>query len=227
MEYVEYADWLLRAAAGLIAAISGFTIRERRGDGAGKLMSGAAFVLLVGIVCDLLPRATGAAALWRSAGRTVWGLALTVFCVLMTLAWEKIYDVKMGYYAEMLTRDTSGIRALACIAPFIFRLASVMQGESAEIMSEWPLSLIAPGVRGLMLAIVTAVISSRWHKTREQNAPLRGVWLWMLGTAVFEIAAELDAAFHPLLEKLELPALACLSAIVLAFVRFCAEQPDI
>ena len=224
MEFVEYADWLIRAAAAIVAVVSGVTIRERRKDAAGKLMGGAALALFVGIACELLPRVLGAAALWRSAGRTVWGLALTVFCVLMTLIWEKACETKMGFYAEMLTRHSSGIRALACLAPFLFRAASVMQGESADELSEFPLSLIAPGVRSLMLAVAAAVISSRWHKTRGHSATLRDVWLWMLGAAVFEIAAELGAAVFPPLEKLELLSLVCLAAILLRFVRWSGER---
>ena len=225
MGFIDYADWLLRAAAALIAVISGVTILERRRDGAGKLMAGAAFALFVGIVCDLLPRVLGAGALGRAGGRTVWFLALTVVPILLSLLWEKLFGKKLGYYAEMLLRDVSGIRALACVVLPIILLSGSMQGELYDPYAGTPayVRLIEPGVRSVMLCAAVIVVSRHWRRTREEIPALRGVWLWLAAAAVFAVAADLGGTFVPALQKLELLTLACLAAVLLAFVRYAGE----
>ena len=225
MVFLGYADWLLRAAAALIAVISGVTILERRRDGAGKLMAGAAFVLFAGIVCELLPRVLGAGALGRAAGRMGWLLAITVIPILLSLLWEKLYGKKPGYYAEMLLRDVSGIRALACIVLPVILLSGSMQGELYDPYAGTPayLRLIEPGVRSITLCVAVIVVSRHWRAAREEIPALRSVWLWLLGAALFEIAADLGGGLVPALQMPELLSLACLAAILLIFVRYAGE----
>ena len=221
MEYLTYADWLLRAAAALVFTVSGVTIMERRRDGAGKLMGWAALTLCIGAACDLLQRVLGAGALGQAAGRMVWFLSLTLVPILLSLLWEKLYGQKLGYYAEMLLRDVSGIRALACVALPVVLLSGVMGGDGYDPFAGMPLvyRLIAPGLRSVMLCVAAADVARLWHKTRDEIPALRDLWLWLTAAAAFEIAAELGSVFIPALEKLELLSLACLAALVLCLLR--------
>ena len=228
MDYLEYADWLIRAAAGMIAVISGVTILERRKDGAGKLMGWTAFAVFLGVCCDLLPRVLNAGALGHAAGRTGWLLALTAVPILLSLLWEKLYGKKLSYYAEMLLRDVSGIRALACVILPIILLAGSMQGERFDPYAGAPayIRLIEPGVRSAALLVAVIDAARHWRGTREEIPALRSVWAWLLAAAVTEIAAETGAVLVPVLGKLELLALVCLSALLLRFVRFSGESAE-
>lgn len=225
MQFIEYADWLIRAAAALVFVISGVTILERRKDGAGKLMGAAALALFLGVCCGLLPRVLNAGALGRAAGRTVWFLALTVVPILLSLLWEKLYGKKLGYYAEMFLRDVSGIRALACVVLPIILLSGSMQGELYDPYAGTPayVRLIEPGVRSIALCVAVIVVSRHWHAAREEIPALRGVWLWLAAAALFAVAADLGGTFVPALQKLELLTLACLAALLLSFVRYAGE----
>ena len=230
MEYVEYADWLIRASAALCMIASGATILERRKDGAGKLMGWTAVLLFIGVVCDLLPRMLNAGALGRAAGRMGWFLALTAAVVLLSLIWEKLYGKKLGYYAEMLLRDVSGIRALACVVLPIILLSGSMGGGLYDPYARVPayVRLIGSGVRSAALLVAAIIVVRHWSGTREEISTLRHVWSWLLAAAVLACAADLGGTFVPMLEKLELLALVCLAAIWLRFVRFSGETaaPD-
>ena len=57
MRYMAYAECAFILAALLTAGIGGVTILQRRTDGAGKLMGGAALTLCAGEALSLLPRA--------------------------------------------------------------------------------------------------------------------------------------------------------------------------
>lgn len=220
-----YADWLLRAAAGLLFVISGVTMLQRRRDGAGRLMAWTALALFLGVVCDLLPRLLGAGPLGAAAGRTGWFVALTVVPILLSLLWEKLYEQKLSYYAEMLLRDVSGIRALACVALPIILLSGAMGGEMYDPFAGVPFAyrLIAPGIRSAGLLVAAVDVARHWRKTREAIPSLRSVWLWLLLAAVFETAAELGGVPVPALEALELLALACLALLALALLRHAGE----
>ncbi len=228
--YAAYADWLLRAAAAVLAGAAGFTVRERRKDAAGRLMCGAAFVLCVGIVCDLLTRVLGAGTLGRAAGRAGWFVALTVFLILLSLLWEKRFDRKLGHSAELLLRDVSGIRALACVALPIILLSGAMQGEGFDPFDGVPAyyRLIAPSIRSLCLLVAAGVVVRCWRTAREAVPALANVWLWLLAGTVLECAADLASAFFPAAfrETLELLALACFCAILLCLVRDAGDGDD-
>lgn len=221
-DLIGYADWLIRAAAAVLAGVCGATMLERRSTGAGKLMGWMALMLTLGGVGELLFRVLGAGALGRSAGQMLWTLALTVSCVLLVLAWEKLYGKKQGFNSEMLLRHFTGIRALGCIAPFVVRLAYAMQGMSTDILNGAPpaAGFIAPGIRCLGLAVAAGVGVRLYRKTVGQIRTLDKVWLWLLGAAALEIASELGAVVVPALETLHLAALVCLSGLLLSFVRF-------
>ena len=225
-DLIGYADWFIRAAAAVLAGVCGATMLERRSDGAGKLMGWMALVLMLGGAGELLFRVLGAGPLGRSAGLMFWTLALTVFCVLLVLVWEKLCEAKQGFYSEMLLRHFSGIRALGCIAPFVARLAYAMQGESTDILSGAPLAagFIAPGIRCLGLAVAAGVGVRLYRKTAGQIRALNKVWLWLLGAAALEIVSELGAVVVPALEMLHLAALVCLSGLLLSSVRFSGEE---
>lgn len=226
MNLLTFADWAVRAAAALAAALAGVTMLERGRDPAGKLMGWAALILFLGTAADLLARVLGAGAMGRAAGRAAWHIALTVFVVLLSLLWEKLYDKKNGYYAEMLIRDVSGIRALACVALPIVLLSGVIGGEDMDIYAglPWYFRLIAPGVRSVMLLVAAGVVARQWSKTKAEIPALRSVRLWLLGGAALECAADLGEPFVPALGALELPALVCLAALLLCLTRHSAER---
>jgi len=235
MDYLVIAECVLALAALLVALLGGVTILQRRSDTAGKLMGWAALILFIGYALYLVPKALAGLAgmetgFFLLAGRMAAAIAVTVFCVLLSLVWETLYEKKNSYYAEMLVRDLSGIRALGCVGPVILALVGVMDAESRfDPLAGVPFyyALIAPGVRCLPLLIVAAVVAWHWHKTRDALPTLRSVWPALVGSAIFGVAADLGAVFIPALELLWIPQLACLLWIVLRFVRFAGETGEL
>lgn len=233
MEYLVYVESVCDLAALLVALLGGVTILQRRNDGAGKLMGWAALVLFIGEALNLVPRAlnkltgTGGAFLLL-AGRMAAALAVTVFCILLSLLWEKLYEGKNGFFTEMHVRELSGARALACLFPVIYWLSELMQGGKENPMADASglEAMIVPAVRGVTLLIVAAIVAHHWRKTRNEIPGLRLVWLLLILSALFEIAADLGAVLIPALEYLYLPQLVCLLWIVILFVRYAGETGE-
>lgn len=235
MVVLTYAECAFILAALLTAGIGGVTILQRRTDGAGKLMGGAALVLCAGEALSLLPRAAHRLGflpqpgLGAFAGRMAAAVAVSVFCILLSLLWEKLYEDRNGFFSEMHIRELSGLRALACVFPLVNWLAGVMGGEKGDPLAGERVSVLAgiAAVRGAPLLIVAAIVARQWHKTRGEFPTLKSVW-WLLGLgAVFEIAADFGAALVPALEWLYIPELVCLLGIVLRFVRFSGETGEL
>jgi hypothetical protein len=233
--YFVIAECVVALAALLVALLGGVTILQRRDDGAGKLMGWATLVLFIGYALYLVPKALAGLAgmdnaFLLSAGRMAAAIAVTVFYILLSLLWEKLYEKKNSYYAEMGVRDLSGIRALGCVGPIVLGLVGVMDPEgSIDPLSGVPFyfALIAPAVRCVPLLIVALIVAGNWRKTRDALPTLQSVWWLLLLAAVFGIAADLGMVFVPALELLYLPQLVCLLAIVILFVRFAGETGEL
>ena len=231
MEYLLYAECALILAALLTAGIGGVTILQRRPDATGKLMGWAALVLGIGEALYLIPRAGEGLGFWEPglgglAGKTAAALAVTVFCILLSLLWEKVYEKKNGFFAEAHIRELSGARALACLFPLFLWLSDSLQGEKGTAL-EGTAALAVAGVRGLTLLIVAAVVARHWYVTRAEVPTLRNVWWLLVLGVLFEIGADLGAVFVPALTYLWVPELVCLLGIVLAFVRYAGETGEL
>ena len=235
MAYLVYAECALILAALLTAGIGGFTILQRRTDSVGKLMGGAALVLCVGEALSLLPRAAqrlgflSEPGLGTLAGRMAAAIAVSVFCILLSLLWEKLYAKQNGFFAEAHIRELSGARALACVFPVVLWLSQSMGGEKGNPIAELPLTalLAVAGVRGLALLIVAAIVARHWYKTREEIPTLKPVWWLLLLGAAFEIAADFGAVLVPALAYAYIPELICLLGIVVRFVRYAGETGEL
>ena len=232
MDYLVIAESIVGLAALLTALLCGVTILQRRGDGAGRLMGWSALALCIGYALYLGPRALfGLAGLGSDflllTGRMAAALAVTVFCILLSLLWEKLYAQKNGFFAEAHIREMSGARALACLFPVFVWLSALMQGETADpLADEGPGVLIVPAVRCVTLLIIVAVVAWHWRKTRRELPTLRPVW-WLLALSLlFAVAADVGAALVPALELCYLPQLACLLGIVVLFLRFAGETGE-
>ena len=233
VDYLVIAECVVGLAALLVALLGGVTILQRRNDAAGKLMGAAALVLFIGYALYLIPRALVELAGLESgflpvAGRMVAAIAVTVFYILLSLLWEKLYEKKNSYYAEMAVRDLAGIRALGCVGPVVLHLSALLQGEETGDLfggSVW-LALIVPAVRCVPLLIVALIVAAHWSKTRDALPTLRNVWLLLGLSALFGIASDVGAVFVPALEYLYFPQLVCLLWIVLLFVRFAGETGE-
>ena len=233
MEYLLYAECALILAALLTAGIGGVTILQRRPDATGRLMGWAALVLGIGEALSLIPRA-----LWLlgfreqglgdQAGRMAAAIAVSVFCILLSLLWEKVYEKKNGFFAETHIRELSGARALACLLPVFLWLGRSMHGEMGDPLADEPIQVLAgiAGVRGVTLLIVAAVVARHWYVTRAEVPTLRNVWWLLVLGVLFEIGADLGAVFVPALTYLWVPELVCLLGIVLAFVRYAGETGE-
>ena len=232
-DYLALAECVFMLAALLTALLGGVTILQRRGDGAGKLMGWAALVLFIGEALHLVPRALALLAGMENAflllaGRMAAALALTVFCILLSLLWEKLFEQKNGFFTEAHVRELSGARALACLFPVFYWLSGIMGGDRADPMAGatgWE-ALIVPAVRGVTLLIVAAVVAHHWRKTRAQLPTLPPVWLLLALAALFAIASDVGAVYVPALELLYIPQLVCLLWIVAGFVRFAGETGE-
>ena len=232
-EYLVLAESAFGLAALLAALLGGVTVLQRRNDAAGKLMGWSALVLFIGEALHLVPRTLAGLAGMENgflllAGRMAAALALTVFCILLSLLWEKLYAGKNGFFTEAHVRELSGARALACLFPVFYWLSGLMRGETADPMAgaSGMEALIVPAVRGMTLLIVAAIVAHHWRTKRAGLPTLRHVWQLLLLTALFEIAADVGAVFIPALEWLYIPKLVCLLAIVLCFVRFAGETGE-
>ena len=229
------AECVVGLAALLVAVLGGITILQRRGDNAGKLMGASALILFIGYALYLIPRALkGLAGLETgflpTAGRMAAAIAVTVFYILLSLLWEKLYEKKNSYYAEMGVRDLSGIRALGCVGPIVLGLVGVMDAESRFDPLEgvpFYFALIAPAVRCVPLLIVAVIVAASWRRTRDALPTLKNGWWLLLLSALFGIAADVGMVFVPALELLYLPQLICLLAIVGRFVRFAGETGEL
>ncbi len=233
MQYLVYTESLLDLAALLVALLGGVTILQRRSDGAGKLMGWAALVLFIGEALRLVPRALnqliGAGGdFLLLAGRMAAALAVTVFCILLSLLWEKLCAEKNGFFTEMHVRELSGARALACLFPVVYWLSGSMQGGAADPMADASglEAMIVPAVRAVTLLIVAAIVAHHWRKTRDKIPTLRSVWLLLILAALLEIGADLGAVLVPALEYLYLLQLVCLLWIVILFVRYAGETGE-
>ena len=232
-DYLAYAEGAFMLAALLTALLGGVTILQRRNDGAGKLMGWAALVLFIGEALHLVPRALALLAGMENAflllaGRMAAALALTVFCILLSLLWEKLYEQNNGFFSEMHVRELSGARALACLFPVVYWLSGIMGGDRADPLAGatgWE-ALIAPAVRCVTLLIVAAVVAHHWRKTRAQLPTLPPVWLLLMLAALFAAAADVGAVYVPALELLYIPQLVCLLWIVVGFVCFAGETGE-
>ena len=232
-EILAVAESVLGLAALLVALLGGVTILQRRSDGAGRLMGASALTLFVGFALYFVPRALAGLAgmesgFWLSAGRMAAALAVTVFCILLSLLWEKLYAQKNGFFAEAHVRELSGARALTCLFPVFVRLSARMQGEKTDPMADVTglEALILPAVRGVTLLAVAAIVAWHWRKTRSALPTLRHVWLLLSLAALFEIAADFGAAYAPATALLCIPELVCLLWIVTMFVRFAGETGE-
>ena len=234
MRYMAYAECAFILAALLTAGIGGVTILQRRTDGAGKLMGGAALTLCAGEALSLLPRAAHRLGflpepgLGSLAGRMAAAVAVSVLCILLSLLWEKLCGKRNGFFAEMHIRELSGARALACLFPVVVWLSQAMGGEKGNPLADSRTALLAvAGARGLTLLIVAAIVAYRWYKTRDEVPTLKSVW-WLLGLgAILEIAADFGAVLVPALEWLYIPELVCFLGIVLRFVRYSGETGEL
>ena len=234
-EILGIAECVVGLAALLVALLGGVTILQRRGDSAGKLMGWSALVLFVGYALYLVPKTlTGLAGLESSflpaAGRMAAAIAVTVFIILLSLLWEKLYEKKNSYYAEMGIRDLSGIRALGCVGPIVLGLVGFMEADgSFDPLDGVPFyfALIAPAVRCVPLLIVAGIVAAHWRGTRDALPTLRPVWWLLLLSVLFGVAADVGRVFVPALELLYLPQLVCLLAIVVFFVRFAGETGEL
>ena len=229
-------DYLIciNGAVALAALLCGITILQRRNDGAGKLMGWCALALFIGEAAHFAAQAPEtfagkAGGLLPVAGRMTAALAVTVICVLLSLLWEKLYGRKNSYYAEMLVRDTAGIRALACVGPVVLRLSGVMQGDTSDPLAGASIleALIIPALRSVMLLVFAAVVAWHWRKTRAEVPALRQVWLWLSLSALFGIAADVGAVFVPALSLLDILQALCLLMIAATFVRFAGESGEL
>ena len=233
MAWTAYAECAVILAALFTAGIGGVTILQRRPDGAGKLMGWAALVLCIGEALSLLPRAAqrlgfAEPGLGAFAGRMAAAIAVSVFCILLSLLWEKLYAGRNGFFAEMHIRELSGLRALACVFPVVYWLSQALGGEKGDPLAGESLTVLAgiAAVRGGALLIVAAVVARYWHKTRSEIPTLRCVWWLLLLGVLFEIGADLGAVFVPALAYLYIPQLVCLLGIVLLFVRYAGESGE-
>ena len=236
MQYLAYTESIFGIAALLVALLGGITILQRRNDGAGKLMGWSALILFIGYALYLVPKAMAGLAGMENgflvlAGRMAAALAVTVFYILLSLLWEKLYAEKNGFFAEMHIREISGVRALTCLFPVFLWLSALMQGFT---VSADPLAgaggmeaLIVPAVRAVTLLIIAAIVAWHWRKTREALPMLRPAWLMLILSALFGIAADVGAVFVPALELLYIPQLICLLWIVLLFVRYAGETGEL
>ena len=232
-DYLAYAECIIGLAALLVALLGGVTVLQRRSDVAGKLMGWSALILFIGYALFFAPRILAALAgtenaFWLLVGRMATALAVTVFFVLMSLLWEKLYEKKNSYYAERAVRDLAGIRALGCVGPVVLHLSALLQGEETGDLfggSVW-LALIVPAVRCVPLLIVALIVAAHWRKTRDALPTLNNVWLFLILSALFGIASDVGAVFVPALEYLYFPQLVCLLWIVLLFVRFAGETGE-
>ena len=235
MEYLVWAECILGLAGVLTALLGGVTILQRRADAAGKQMGWSALILFIGYALYLTPKALAGLAgvekgFFLLAGRMAAAIAVTVFCILLSLLWEKLYEKKNSYYAEMLVRDLSGIRALGCVGPVVLMLVGVLdEGYSFDPLAGVPFTfaLIAPAVRCVPLLVVAAVVARHWYKTRDELPTLRCVWLALLLSAIFGVAADIGAVFVPVLETLWIAQLACLLWIAILFIRFAGETGEL
>ena len=235
LAFTGILECVIGLAALLVALLGGVTILQRRNDSAGKLMGWAALILFIGYALYLIPRAlTGLAEMESiflpSAGRMAAAIAVTVFYILLSLLWEKLFEKKNSYYAEMGIRDLSGIRALGCVGPIVLGLVGFMEADgSFDPLDGVPFyfALIAPAVRCVPLLIIALIVSASWRKTRDALPTLKNVW-WLLAlSALFGVAADFGMVFVPALELLYLPQLVCLLAIVALFVRFAGETGEL
>lgn len=234
MHYSLYLDGIPCLAAALVALLGGVTILQRRNDSAGKLMGWSALILFIGealrLLSLLLEHFTQSnPGFWGMTGRMAAALAVTVFCILLSLLWEKLYEKKNGFYVEMLVRDLSGIRALGCVGLIVLYLSDILQGEVYDPMAGVPAlyALIAPAVRCVPLLIVAAVVARQWHKTRDAQPTLKNVWLALVLSALLGTAADIGAVFVPALRLLWIAQAVCLLWIVLVFVRFAGETGEL
>ena len=235
LTFTGILECVIGLAALLVALLGGVTILQRRDDSTGKLMGWSALIIFIGFALYLVPKAMAALAGMDNGflllcGRMAAAIAVTVFCILLSLLWEKLYEKKNSYYAEMGVRDLAGIRALGCVGPIVLGLVGVMDPEgSFDPLSGVPFyyALIAPAVRCIPLLIVALIVSASWRKTRDALPTLKNVWWLLLLSAVFGVAADFGMVFVPALELLYLPQLVCLLAIVALFVRFAGETGEL
>ena len=229
------AECVIGLAALLVALLGGVAILQRRNDSAGKLMGWSALVLFIGFALYLIPKAlAGLAGLENgflpAAGRMAAAIAVTVFYILLSLLWEKLYEKKNSYYAEMGVRDLSGIRALGCVGPIVLGLVGFMDADGRFDPLEgvpFYFALIAPAVRCVPLLIVAVIGAASWRKTRDALPTLKSVWWLLVVSMLFGVAADFGMVFVPALELLYLPQLVCLLAIVGLFVRFAGETGEL
>ena len=233
-EYLVWAEGILGFAAMLAALLGGITILQRRNDAAGKLMGWTALILCIGealrLAAWLLRSFTERnAAFWSLTGRMAAALAVTVVCVLLSLLWEKLYEKKNSYYAEMLVRDLAGIRALGCVGPIVLYLSNILQDEIYDPLAGVPAlyALIAPAVRCVPLLVIAAVVAWHWRKMRDALPTLQSVWLALVLSALFGVVADIGAVFVPALRLLWIAQAACLLWIVMRFVRFAGETGEL
>ena len=233
-EILTIAECVVDLAALLVALLGGVTILQRRNDSVGKLMGWSALILFIGFALYLVPKAMAALAGMDNGflllcGRMAAAIAVTVFCILLSLLWEKLYAAKNGFFAEAHIRELSGARGLACLFPVFYWLSGIMGGEKADPMADAAglEALIVPAVRCVTLLIVVAVVAHHWRKTRDTLPTLKNVWWLLVGSMLFAIAADLGMVFVPALELLYIPQLVCLLAIVALFVRFAGETGEL
>ena len=213
-------------AALLCAALGGITILQRRHDTAGKLMGWSALTLLLGDAFHLIPRAlealTGLApGLWGGVGRMLCAVAITVFCILLLLAWEALSGRKAGFYAEMLSRHSGGLRLLLCLGPIFYSL--VFDGDPYAGAAGWT-RLLLPGLRSVLLLVLAIDVARLYFKTRQDLPGLQMIWWLLLAAAGFETVSDLGGAWVPALAAAHAGTIVCLLAITLCFVRFTARH---
>ena len=158
----------------------------------------------------------------RLAGRRVAVYAVLVACTSVRF-WSSL---GFGQIDALLT----GL-VLSAAALFLSRDGKVATAKILPAFLCAGLAMLAKGPVGLVLPVLV-VVSIR---IPDRGGPFPALspaqWclgfsaahlvpgLWLAAAAVFAIAADLGGTFVPVLQKLELLTLACLAAVLLAFVR--------
>ncbi len=220
---MQYAESGFSIVYLLIALSAGIAILQRRSDSVGKLMGWATLILWFGDCFHLIPRIMRDLAgldtgLWIEIGTLITSISMTVFYVLLFILWEKLYNEKHGFYAEMLVRDLSGIRALVCVA----LLLAILFGSSVSELGDLAV-LIASLVRNVPFVIVGAIVAVCYYKKRAVIPTLQPIWLLILLSFLFYLPVALGAAYLPILGVLMLPKTVCYILMILRFVRFAGE----
>ena len=153
------------------------------------------------------------------------GIFLVVVAVMAETSWSKgtLLVVTVASFA-LITRPIKDVNIAAIIGLVVaIWVYLILPDAVSDLNSPFEfLEVLGEGIP----RIIVAVVAHHWRKKRGELPALRRVWWLLLLAAAFEIASDAGAVFVPALERLYIPKLICLLAIVFCFVRYAGDTGE-